>query len=56
VRQALPKWIRGLAVVGAGTGLMPEEWIALRARDVSIPFAAPYSEGRLTDYGKTEGE
>ena len=56
----LPEWIRGLAVAVSGTGLMPEEWIALRARDVALRFgtltvARAYSEGRLADYGKTEG-
>lgn len=60
VDAELPALYRGLVVFGAGTGMMPEEWIALRARDVSIEFAAvtvtrAFSEGTLTDYGKTEG-
>jgi integrase len=60
VDDELVEWARGLVVVGSGTGMMPEEWIALRVRDVSIPFAAitiarAYSEGRLSEYGKTDG-
>lgn len=60
VDDELPGHLRDLVVFGSGTGLMPEEWIALRARDVSIPFGVvtverTFSEGVLTDYGKTSG-
>jgi integrase len=59
VSEELPDWAAAIPIVGAGTGLRPEEWVALRWCDIDekgLAVCQTFTEdGGLQPYGKTPG-
>lgn len=58
ISEGMDKRYRALPLFAAGTGLRPEEWIALERRDVDraarvVHIRRTFYRGRLKEYGKT---